>query len=275
MMEEDLKPSADATETNAVAVLPREDEQAGPLCYNEFAASDVADIFRQPLAVEEDADNGFWDDEMESMLELKQANPILNDSMDGEEDKIEEGRIDPSNSMARELDEFRGVVTSIASRSKGTKKMERSSGSSSSSEDVSILESPPRVMMEEDLKPSADATETNAVAVLPREDEQAGPLCYNEFAASDVADIFRQPLAVEEDADNGFWDDEMESMLELKQANPILNDSMDGEDKIEEGRIDPSNSLAKELDENVSGEPLSWSNRLEEGKDGFKIHMDE
>jgi len=50
---------------------------------------------------------------------------------------------------------------------------------------------------------------------------------------------------------------------------------MDGEDKIEEGRIDPSNSLAKELDENVSGEPLSWSNRLEEGKDGFKIHMDE
>lgn len=125
-----------------------------------------------------------------------------------------------------------------------------------------------RVMTEEDQKPNADATTTTDAAVLPREDTEADNLCHNDFAPSDVADIFRQ---------GGVWDDDMEDMLSLKQANPISDDRTGDEgctNDNEEERADPSRSLARELDENASGEPILSHNRLTRSEDGFKIYTE-
>jgi hypothetical protein len=69
----------------------------------------------------------------------------------------------------------------------------------------------------------------------------------------------------------------MEDMLDLKQANPILDDCRDCEEYTninETERIDPSKSLAKELEEDASGEPILSHNRLKHGEDGFKIHIE-
>mmetsp|Transcript_53228 Transcript_53228/g.113094 ORF Transcript_53228/g.113094 Transcript_53228/m.113094 type:complete len:232 (+) Transcript_53228:56-751(+) len=170
---------------------------------------------------------------------------------------------------------FRGVLTSIVSRSKGTKN-QRNSGSSSSEseEDVSMSESPTkksRVTKEEDPKANTGVASNTAASECTRR----GLSCHNEFGAGGVAGTFRQRPAAE-DTVGGFWDDELEDMLELKLANPILNDSVDDqEESVEKERIDLSKSLAAELDENVSGEHLLWSNRLREEKNGFKIHIDE
>mmetsp|Transcript_37744 Transcript_37744/g.79063 ORF Transcript_37744/g.79063 Transcript_37744/m.79063 type:complete len:237 (-) Transcript_37744:214-924(-) len=174
---------------------------------------------------------------------------------------------------------FRGVLTSIVSRTKQGKKNERSHSGSSSSveeENVSILQSPTkknRITTGED--PKTDTTANTVTAA--KEDKRSGPTGYNEFDANETAGVFRPRPALEEDAlGGGFWDDEMEDMLELKQANPIMDYSLDDEeDNILEDRIDPTRSLAKELDENASGVPLSWSNRLPEGDDGFKIYREE
>ena len=166
---------------------------------------------------------------------------------------------------------FRGVLTSIVTRSKG-KKNGRSTGSESSKEeeDVSMSESPTkktRVMeAEEDSKPSAIATAAVAATATTTLD--------NEFDASDVAGIFRQRPA--DDADRCFWDDEMEGMLELKRANPITDGELKDDNGDESGaRTNPSELLSKELDENDTGEPILWSKRLPEDEvTGFKIHVE-
>eukprot|EP00571_Detonula_confervacea_P009810 CAMPEP_0172300562 /NCGR_PEP_ID=MMETSP1058-20130122/2630_1 /TAXON_ID=83371 /ORGANISM="Detonula confervacea, Strain CCMP 353" /LENGTH=245 /DNA_ID=CAMNT_0013010381 /DNA_START=43 /DNA_END=780 /DNA_ORIENTATION=+ len=181
---------------------------------------------------------------------------------------------------------MRGILRSIVTRSKG-KRNERSAttGSGSSDEDVvvSMLESPTkktRVMTEEESKPSsADTATTTAAAVdvaLPMpEKQECSKSDANEFAASDLASMFRQrQRPAMENTD--FWNDGMEDMLELKQANPILDDSEEDEegDNVERGRTDPSQALTRGLDESVSCGPIMWSNRLQEDKDGFKIHFD-
>ena len=56
-----------------------------------------------------------------------------------------------------------------------------------------------------------------------------------------MASLFRQEVAAQ---DTDFWNDDMEDMLELKQANPIYDDSVDfGGDRVERsaegGRITP------------------------------------
>lgn len=185
--------------------------------------------------------------------------------------------------------QFKGVLSSIVKLKQGKKK-ERSRGGSSSSlsvssdEEVKILsESPskktPVMKREEKADDSKPVTPNDAAA----ETTLAGPKRqapseshHSEFAASDVAGVFRsRPDEVDAETDF-YWDDGMEDMLELKQANPILDESLDCvEEETSEGRIDPSNNLAKELEESASGEPISWSNRVQEDEDGFKIHLDD
>lgn len=165
---------------------------------------------------------------------------------------------------------FRGVLTSIVTRSKGKKNGRSTRSESSKEEDVSMSESPTkktRVMEdEEDSKPSAIATAAVAATATTTLD--------NEIDASDVAGIFRQRPA---DDDRCFWDDEMEGMLELKRANPITDGELKDDNGDESGaRANPSELLSKELDENVSGEPIVWSKRLPEDEvTGFKIHIEQ
>jgi len=200
---------------------------------------------------------------------------------------------------------FYGVLTSIVSRGgassgeqRGSKKKHERSGSGGSSSSSSSSSSPPEAREdalsmrksptkteEEEASKALETTSpdaaTLAAVVLPAQSsctQRTAPtsssLQHNEFATSDVAGIFRPRSPVDRAGDDsGFFDDEMEAMLELKPANPILDDSLDVE--IEEGRrIDPSEPLATELEESASGQPLCWSNRLEEGDGGFKIHVD-
>jgi len=159
---------------------------------------------------------------------------------------------------------FRGVLTCIASR-----RIKGRNNDRSSQYDGVLMESPVKktsVVTEEELKTCADAAATPDVEVLPREHTEADNLCQNGFAASDVAAIFRQ---------GGFWDDVMKDMLTLKQANPILDDTMCDEGYTnEEERIGPSKSLARELDEKKSVEPILSHNRLKHSEDGFAIHTD-
>lgn len=175
---------------------------------------------------------------------------------------------------------MRCILSSIVTRNSGKEqrgtKNERGRSGSSDEDSGDMLESPTkktRVTMEEDSKPCAD----DAAAAMPSTKKEESPKSStDEFATmrSDVASVFRQPP----DAD--FWNDEMEDMLELRLANPILDDGADrGEDRVDgsQGKADPSAyaSLTRELDENVSGEPISWSDRLQEDEDvGFKIHVD-
>lgn len=177
---------------------------------------------------------------------------------------------------------LQGILSSIVTRGKG-KRSERSAtstGSGSSNEDVvPMLESPTkktRVMMEEDSKPSsADTTNMTAASAtdtalpMPGKQECSKLDQRDEFSASDRASVFRQQPAMD-GAD--FWNDEMEDMLELKQANPILDDGEEEEGNNVE-RFDPSQALTKELDEHVSGKPIMWSPRLQDDEDGFKIHF--
>lgn len=148
---------------------------------------------------------------------------------------------------------FRGVLTSIVSRRIKGNNYGRSQRFSSSGADlVEYL-----AKREEDRKPNADATATT--------DPAADNLCH-DFPASDVAGIFRQ---------GGFWDDGMDDMLELKQANSISDECTDVEEHTDkEEKIDPSKSLAIELGENTSGELILSHNRLKHGENGFKIHID-
>jgi len=157
----------------------------------------------------------------------------------------------------------------------------------------SPLESPTKksrvAAMEEDSKLGAEDA-IAAVATMPStrpEDGSSKSSMSEEFAAISrselVASVFRQPPV---DANN-FWNDEMDDMLELRLANPISDDDESdhhGEDcrvyGSQQGKADhPSahDSLTRELiDEKVSGEPISWSNRLQEDEDiGFNIHVDQ
>ena len=145
---------------------------------------------------------------------------------------------------------FRGVLSSIVAKRKAGKNNARSSSSRSSSLEEYLVES--RRRTEEDQNLYADAT-SDAAAGL------------GDFAAGDGS-IFRK---------SGLWDDDMEDMLTLKLANPVSDDWADVEECAHEKEtIDPSKSLARELDEHASGEPISSHSRLEYGECGFQIHID-
>ena len=90
----------------------------------------------------------------------------------------------------------------------------------------------------------------------------------------DVKPIFR-PKYSEVSLDAGMVD-----LLELKQANPISDESVDEETNTggSERRVDALNVLSKDLVENdgstSAGVHILWSTRVKEDKDGFKIHID-
>lgn len=171
---------------------------------------------------------------------------------------------------------FRGVLTSIVSRRGRGRKNDRSSSEGSSSPidlDTPLPESPAKKAR--DTKDAGEDSKPCAISVTGG----------SQFAASDVASIFRQrPAAVE--GTGGPWDSaELEGMLELKRANPIDEGSYTYDQfvdidsgeviKSKDETICPSACLAQELDENVPGEPLLQMHRVEEGKDGgFIIYTD-
>lgn len=169
---------------------------------------------------------------------------------------------DPSSARKKKS---RGSSTlpTIVTRSKS----EKGASSSSSSLSGSVASSSRAEDKEMDA-PSMESPKKKARGVVVSQTESA-------FAASrsDVASIFRRPFT------GGAWDDELESMLELKPANPVVDNddgSVGNGGDATGSKIDATEPLKKELDdENVRGEPILWSHRVkEDDKIGFKIHAD-
>ena len=89
----------------------------------------------------------------------------------------------------------------------------------------------------------------------------ASVVCWRETATA----------AADDNCDR-FWDDEMDGMLNLRRANPILDDDKHYEVGDWSTTMDsrPSNSLSK-WGGCVVEVPISWSSRLVEGECGFEI----
>lgn len=103
--------------------------------------------------------------------------------------------------------------------------------------------------------------------------------------------VFRKQLSFDlEDKLNNFWDNDMEEMMTLKIANPVLDESWEDNDSSDERNdskvpksevdgqaeiniLDTRNaSLVSEVNESAKGESLLTSNRLLEHETlGFKI----
>ena len=198
---------------------------------------------------------------------------------------------------------IRASTSSSLTRSH-SKKNDRSSdqqqrsGSSSSEEDHVVhkmVGSPTkknRVMMMdeeevevEDSKPAATPPASNSMLNddEPQTEECAKKLSQESstslFDTRDVADIFRPRPALSQDSTD-FWADEMEDMLELKRANPILDESVECLEDAEKFSC-PSEQVEKELDDAddqndaASGMLLDSPNRLHEDTEvGIKIHTD-
>jgi len=70
------------------------------------------------------------------------------------------------------------------------------------------------------------------------------------------------------------YDDEMEDMLEIKLANPVLDDSIDdaAEEIIGRKGVEDVDDTQFATDEKWKN--IMWSNRVHEDKHGFQIHVD-
>ena len=137
----------------------------------------------------------------------------------------------------------------------------------------------------EDSKPAATPPASNSMLNddEPQTEECAKKLSQESstslFDTRDVADIFRPRPALSQDSTD-FWADEMEDMLELKRANPILDESVEYLEDAEKFSC-PSEQVEKELDDAddqndaASGMLLDSPNRLHEDTEvGIKIHTD-
>ena len=187
-------------------------------------------------------------------------------------DTTENGGVGSSNSGSINVpkkNNMRGIFKSIVTRSKGRKNERSSTAAVGEEGDVSMMESPAKKTRNMIMMKTGDNTDTtkfgDSTGITNNVDN-----AFN-FDANDVQHIFR-PLVSAVSVDAFCWDDDMEDMLELKQANPISEESMFGiiEDtnaERSEVGVDISNVLTAELDENVSGVPILWSHQVEEDKD--------
>jgi len=194
-----------------------------------------------------------------------------------------------------------GILRSIVTRSKGKRHVEESaSATSEHGSAAELLEggkpgSPTKktrvmTMEDEDAKPSsADSITDTAVAaddyISAVSDTPSLFRSFegNQFAASDTASFFRQRPMKMDDGAADFWNDEMEDMLELKRAKPIMDHGEEEEDNTvapcaTRFTYDPSQALMKELtDENTAPDstPILLSNRVHEDNNGFNIYFDQ
>jgi len=71
------------------------------------------------------------------------------------------------------------------------------------------------------------------------------------------------------------YDDELEDMLEIKLANPVLDDSIDADDTEEIiGRKGVEDVDDTQYATDHKWKNIMWSNRVHEDKHGFQIHVD-
>ncbi len=165
-----------------------------------------------------------------------------------------------------------GIFSSILQSA--AKKKDRNEGESG---ELKALESPTKKTRVE----IVDSKSSASKAVSLR--SQANDLDPN--GDKNTGEIFRHSSTELEEVVSNFWDDQMEEMLGLKIANPIMDDSRDDyESPPERNHTNESRwkneeycfetvkaALTKDIDKEVTGVSLLCINRLTEHEDGFRL----
>mmetsp|Transcript_935 Transcript_935/g.1813 ORF Transcript_935/g.1813 Transcript_935/m.1813 type:complete len:223 (-) Transcript_935:208-876(-) len=170
-----------------------------------------------------------------------------------------------------------GLFTSILQSA--SKKKERAEAASG---EPLALESPTKKtrVEEADTKPSvAEAVLSRSCvnALYPNEDKNIGEM-FRIQSSNEIEEIV-----------NNFWDAEMEEMLSLKIANPIMDDSRDDFEYPSESNYanesrckyegyctkTAKTALTEDLDGEATGDSLFWMNRLTEHEDGFRLTFEQ
>lgn len=173
----------------------------------------------------------------------------------------------------------RGILKSIVKRSRtgsfSSKRSERSTSSTwSIPTEEEVSESPTKKSRgiideeKEELKLAAEtvdvmANSNNVVAAAAR----LPSLDTNN--TEEVESIFKPSRTFH-------YDDEMEDMLEIKLANPVLDDDSIDDDDAEEiiGRKGLQDVDDTQFSTDSKWQNIMWSNRVHEDKHGFQIHVD-
>lgn len=171
----------------------------------------------------------------------------------------------------------RGILKSIVKRSRtGSFSSKRSEHSTSSTWSIpteeEVLESPTKksrstIEEKEELKLAAETVDvmvnSNNVATAA-----AGLLSLDTSNTEEVESIFKPSRT-------HHYDDEMEDMLEIKLANPVLDDSIDDDaDEIGIGKKGVESVDDTIVATDSKWKNIMWSNRVHEDKHGFQIHVD-
>jgi len=171
----------------------------------------------------------------------------------------------------------RGILKSIVKRSRAgsfsSKRSERSTSSTwSIPTEEEVSESPTKKSRgiideeKEELKLAAETVDvmlnSNNVATAA-----ASLVSLDTRNAEEVESIFNPSRTYH-------YDDEMEDMLEIKLANPVLDDSIDdaAEEIIGRKGVEDVDDTQFATDEKWKN--IMWSNRVHEDKHGFQIHVD-
>ena len=167
----------------------------------------------------------------------------------------------------------RGILKSIVKRSRtGSFSSKRSTSSTwSIPTEEEVSESPTKksrstIEEKEELKLAAETVDvmvnSNNVATAA-----AGLLSLDTSNTEEVESIFKPSRT-------HHYDDEMEDMLEIKLANPVLDDSIDADDAEIIGKKGVENVDDTIVATDTKWKNIMWSNRVHEDKHGFQIHVD-
>lgn len=171
----------------------------------------------------------------------------------------------------------RGILKSIVKRSRtgsfSSKRSERSTSSTwSIPTEEEVSESPTkksRGIIDEEKEELKRAAETVDVMANSNNVVAASLPSLDTSNTEEVESIFKPSRTFH-------YDDEMEDMLEIKLANPVLDDSIDYDDAEEiigrKGVQDVDDTQLFASDHKWKN--IMWSNRVHEDKHGFQIHVD-